>query len=85
MESLDTRGAPARAYLIDDWRSVLRRAWSARVALGSVLFWSGVGGLIMVWPALAGSIPPLAYAAIGVALSVAFGVARFLKQPGADA
>ena len=70
--------------LIDNWKSELKRLHSIHVAIGSAVLWSAVGGAIMVWPALAGKIPIGAYIIGGVVLSVAFGLARVLKQPGAD-
>lgn len=67
--------------LIDDaWH----RLWSVRVAIGSAAFWSAIGGAIMVWPALAEKLPTIFYVIGGVALSAAFGIARVLKQPGAE-
>lgn len=70
--------------LIDNWKLELRRLWSSHIAIFSVVFWSTVSGLIAVWPAFADVAPLWVYALIGVVLSVAFGVARFLKQPGAS-
>lgn len=70
--------------LIDNWKSELKRLHSIHVAVGSAVLWSAVGGAIMVWPALAGKIPIGAYIIGGIVLSVAFGLARVLKQPGAD-
>ncbi|WP_315768198.1 hypothetical protein [Bradyrhizobium sp. SZCCHNR2012] len=70
--------------LIDNWRRELLRLHSMRAAIAGAAFWSAVGGAIMIWPALADHIPTAAYAAGGVVLSVAFGVARLLKQPGAE-
>jgi len=67
-----------------DWKRRLLRLHSIRVAIGGALFWSGVGGLILVWPALAETIPTIAYVIGGIVLSAAFGVARVLKQPGAE-
>lgn len=66
--------------LIDDWKSEVARLWSVRVAA----FWSAVCGLLLVWPALASAIPLWAYALGGILICVSIGVARFLKQPGAD-
>jgi len=68
--------------LIDD--RVWHRLWSVRIAIGGGLFWSAIGGLIMVWPALVDKIPTIAYVLGGVVLSAAFGLARVLKQPGAE-
>lgn len=70
--------------LIDNWHRELTRLHSLRVAIGGAAFWSAIGGAIMIWPALAEHIPVAAYVVGGVALSVAFGVARVLKQPGAE-
>jgi hypothetical protein len=70
--------------LIDNWPRELKRLHSIRVAVGSAALWSLVGGAIMVWPALATAIPVGAYVAGGLVLSVAFGLARVLKQPGAE-
>lgn len=68
----------------DNWKRRVLRLHTIRLSIGSALMWSGVGGLLMVWPALADHIPIIAYAIGGVVLSVAFGVARALKQPGAE-
>jgi len=65
--------------LIDNWHCVAS-FHSVRVAM----FWGGVSGLIMVWPAFADRIPVFWYAAGGVAISMAFTAARVLKQPGAS-
>jgi len=70
--------------LIDNWRSEMLRLHSTRTAIVSAAFWSAVGGGIMIWPALADHLPTGAYALGGVALSIAFGVARLLKQPGTE-
>ena len=70
--------------LIENWRGELRRLWSVRVAVGGAAFWSLVGGAILIWPALVDRISIWAYVGGGIALSVAYGVARFLKQPGTD-
>jgi hypothetical protein len=66
--------------LIDNVGAELRRLWSVRVAA----FWSLVCGLILIWPGLAGEIPTWLYALGGIVISVSFGVARVLKQPGTE-
>ncbi|MFT0875133.1 hypothetical protein VRZ08_01125 [Rhodopseudomonas sp. G2_2311] len=70
--------------LIDNWPRELRRLHSLRVAYGGAVFWSAIGGAIMIWPSLADKIPVVTYVVGGLALSVAFGLARVLKQPGAE-
>jgi hypothetical protein len=70
--------------LIDNWRLEIGRLWSMRLAIGSAVLWSGVGGFLLVWPALADKIPLPTYILGGLVLSVLFGVARLLKQPGAE-
>lgn len=69
-----------RLRLIPNWRSEIRRLWSLRFA-GLV---GALSGVILVWPALAESIPFWAYAAGGVTASVLFYVLRLVKQPGVD-
>ncbi|MGX1353360.1 hypothetical protein AB7M49_006981 [Bradyrhizobium elkanii] len=70
--------------LIDQSERRWHGLWSMRAAIGGGLFWSVVGGAIMVWPALAEKIPTILYVLGGVTLSAAFGLARVLKQPGAE-
>lgn len=70
--------------LIDDWRTAVGRLWSMRLAIGSAVLWSAVGGLLLVWPALADKVPLWVYVLGGLVLSVLFGVARLLKQPGTE-
>lgn len=70
--------------LIENWRSKMLRLHSMRAALLSGAFWSAVGGAIMVWPALSDKIPVGTYVLGGLSLSVLFGLARLLKQPGAE-
>lgn len=70
--------------LIPEWKQAFGRLWSMRIAIGSAIMWSAVGGLLLIWPALADKIPLGAYVLGGLVLSVLFGVARLLKQPGTD-
>ncbi len=70
--------------LIDNWKAECARLWSMRVTIYSAVFWSAITGLVMVWPAFSEALPLWFYAAVGVVLSIAIGVARLLKQPGAD-
>lgn len=66
--------------LLENWRDVLRKAWSARVAL----FWGAVSGLVGVWSAFQDFMPLWLFAGLSVAMSVALVVARLTAQPGAD-
>lgn len=70
--------------LIPDWKSKAPKLWSMRVALLGGIFWSALGGLWVLWPAFAAVLPLPLYVAAGIAMSVALGVARLLKQPGLD-
>lgn len=69
--------------LIDKTWADIGRLHSMRAAIGGGLFWSAVGGAVMVWPALADHIPIGFYVLGGILLSAAFGLARVLHQPGA--
>jgi len=55
-----------------------------QVAWFGIVFWSAMAGLWVIWPAFVEKIPLWAYAVGGIAMSVALGVARVLKQPGLD-
>lgn len=66
--------------LADDWRAVLRRAWSIRlIALG--IFCQA---LEFVWPFLDGllPLPPGVFAGVGLLVSIAAIVARLVAQKG---
>ena len=70
--------------LIDDWRRDLARLWSIRVAA----FWSAVGAFVMVAPLVSDEakdlIGPWHFGGILFVAGMSFGLARALKQPGAD-
>lgn len=68
--------------LIDNWKKAHRFA-SVQFALVGTLFWSALGGLWLLWPVFAERIPIPVYVGGGIALSMAMGVARYLKRPGA--
>lgn len=68
--------------LIDNWKKA-HRFGSVQVAIGGVLFWSAIAGLWVVWPVFAERIPIEFYVGGGIAISMAMGVARYLKRPGA--
>jgi hypothetical protein len=70
--------------LIPNWRAELTRLWSMRITLVSVVTWSALGALWALWPAFAAVLPLGMYITIGIFLSAAIGIARLLKQPGAE-
>ena len=70
--------------LIENWNTELTRLWSMRVTLFWTMFWSGLGGLFLVWPVFMGQIPEGLYIGLGILMPVSIGVARLLKQRGAD-
>lgn len=74
----------ATARLIDDWRTELLRLWSMRVVLFWTVFWSTVGFLVLIWPAFLSYMPMGLFIGLGLAMSISFGLARVLKQPGAQ-
>lgn len=70
--------------LIPEWKSELRRLWSARIAM----FWGLVGGLILVGPLVSDEakavVGPVPFGGLLILASISFAAARFLKQPGTD-
>lgn len=77
---MDKIKAAASARLIDNWRAILARAWSIRIAI----FWGIVSGLAAAWPALDEVVPIRLFVAGSVLISVALVVARVTKQPGVE-
>lgn len=71
-----------KPVLIDNWKKAHRFASVQLAALG-VLFWSALGGLWLMWPVFADRIPIPFYVGGGLVLSVAMGIGRYLKRPGA--
>lgn len=63
--------------LIDDWRTVLRKAWSIRLVLLVAL----LGALELVLPMFADLIPRAWYAVATVVLALVAAVARVVAQP----
>ncbi|MBR1206625.1 MULTISPECIES: hypothetical protein [unclassified Bradyrhizobium] len=61
-----------------------RRRHGRRIAIEQAVFWSAVGGLLLIWPHLSETLPSGTYIVGGVLLSVANGVAVYLKRPGAQ-
>lgn len=66
--------------LIDDFRRIWWRLWSARLAL----LWGVISGLYLVWPAFQDVVPLKWFACLSMAMGGAIAVARYLKQPGIE-
>lgn len=62
--------------LVRNWREVLSRAWSVRVAVASAI----VSAASTYWFAFADSVSPVPFMLIGVALSVLTVFARIIDQ-----
>jgi len=59
--------------LIENWKSVLLKAWSMRITYVLAAVWA----LAVLWPGLAGTIPWEVFLAFGIPLLV---VSRVIKQ-----
>lgn len=66
--------------LIQDAKTVLRKAWSIRLALLSAFF-SGAEALSLVLPYLDGIFPPHALAGLGALAAIGAVGARIVDQP----
>ena len=71
-----------RLRLVDDWKRLMRRAWSVRL-IGISILLSGVEVGVQAAIALGAKvpIPPGSFAVLAAAVSVAAGVARLVAQP----
>lgn len=63
--------------LIDEWRTVLRKAWSVRLMLLAAL----LGALDTAMPFIAPEHASLRFAGLASAVSLAAAVARIVAQP----
>jgi hypothetical protein len=63
-----------------NWRVLLRRTWSVRLAL----FWGALNGAVLGLAALADILNPWLFIGLNIVGYGAIAVARLLKQPGAD-
>lgn len=63
--------------LIDDWKQKFPKLWSVRLALLSALL--GVAELTL--PLFQSFIPPMTFAVLSVAASLAAAIARIVAQP----
>lgn len=77
-------GDKANRILLDDWKHIASHSWSFWITVFSVVLWSAMGGLILVWSAFEDLLPKGAFIGIGICLNIAIGIARLTKQPGAD-
>lgn len=66
--------------LIRYWR---RQSWKVHAFLAS-LFWGGVAGLLVVWPALSSVVPLPVYIGGMVVLSAALAAAKYFDRPGTE-
>ncbi len=64
-------------WLDPEWR-IAHKLWSIRLAL----FWAAFSGMWVALPAFYGFLPPLWFAALSVAFSLIFCIARLTNQPG---
>ncbi len=64
-------------YAVANWRFA-HRLWSVRIAI----FWAILGGLWVALPAFQSFLPPVAFAALCVAFSLAILFARLTNQKG---
>ena len=64
--------------LRDDWRVILRKAWSVRL----MLLAAALNGLAAVWFVLSDNIPEWLFLVGGVLIPIAALVARLIDQPG---
>lgn len=69
-----------KLHLIDDWRRVLRKAWSIRLALIAAAF----GGAELALPYLGDLIPPKVFLGLSMAITIAAAAARIVAQPKMD-
>ena len=74
----------AQLRFIDDWRTVLKRAWTMRISF--VLVFLGVFFLLMPMMSdeLKHLVGPWTFALMFLIVGFTVGVARLLKQPGAE-
>lgn len=63
--------------LIEDWRTVLRRAWSIRLVLLAAL----LGGIEVVLPLFSDAVPRHVFALLSIVVSLGAAVARVMAQP----
>jgi len=63
--------------LVDDWRAVLRKAWSIRL----VLLAAALGGVELALPLFSDAMPRAVFGVASVLVSIGAAVARLVAQP----
>ena len=63
-----------------DWRYVLNRAWSIKLALLSAVF----GAIAATLPLFSSVVSPALFGALSMVAAIATAVVRLLDQPGMD-
>ena len=63
--------------LVHDWKRIIKRTWSIRLAILSAL----LSGLEMVLPLFGDVIPRNLFAALSFITAIAAGIARVIAQP----
>lgn len=66
--------------LIDDFSTVLRKAWSIRLALLSAMF-AGAEALLPFFPFFTDRVPPGILAALSAFIAIGAAISRLVKQP----
>lgn len=63
--------------LIDDWRTVLRKAWSVRLAIIA----AALGGVEMALPLFSDAVPRHVFMSLSILTTVGAALARIVAQP----
>lgn len=72
-----TKSPTPRVRLVPDWRRIVRRAWSIRLAILSALF----SGAEVIVPIFADTMPRRWFAALSFVAVVGAAFARIIAQP----
>lgn len=66
--------------LLPDWKRILRRAWSLRLAVLSAL----LSSIEVILPMFVDSLPRNVFAVLAMLAAIAAGVARIVAQPAME-